>query len=90
MKTYTIEQRMSGTGSIHDIASDQYDRIIKFPEGSKYAVVTAAYYGGKGYTTHRTTEATIEQSNRSDCSHIIIDADGNQYATNYDRLERGA
>jgi len=89
MKIYTIEQKMGGTGSIHDIASDLMDRDIKFPAGSGYAVVIASYYGGKGYTTHKTAEATIEQSNRMSLySHSIIDAEGNQYGVNYDRLER--
>jgi len=88
MTIYTINQKTSGTGSIHDLASDLMDRDIKFPAGSKYAVVLAAYYGGKGYTTHKTAGATIRQSNISNYSHSIIDADGNGYGVNYDRLER--
>ena len=89
MRTYTIEQKMSGTGSIHDLASDLMDRDIKFPAGSKYAVVLAAYYGGKGYTTHRTEGAAIKQSNSmTNYSHNIMDTDGNLYGVNYDRLER--
>jgi len=60
MKILTIKQKMSGTGSIHDLASDWHDREIKFPEGSKFAVVKASFYGGKGYTTHRTEGAAIE------------------------------
>lgn len=85
MKTYTIQQKMSGTGTIHDIASDLVDRVIKFPEGHKYAVVLAAYYGGKGYTTHKTAEATCYQSHKvSDYSHKIIDSDGEQYAVQED------
>jgi len=84
MKTYTIEQKMSGTGSIHDIASDNFDRDINFPKGSKYAVVLAAYYGGKGYTTHKTETAAIEQSNRVwNYSHSVIDTLGNEYANYY-------
>jgi len=88
MTIYTINQKTSGTGSIHDLASDLMDRDIKFPAGSKYAVVLAAYYGGKGYTTHRTACATIRQANSSNYSHSIIDADGNGYGVNYDRLEK--
>ena len=79
MKTHTIEQKMSGTGTIHDIASDQYDRDIVFAARCKYAVVEAAYYGGKGYTTHRTEEATIKTSKRNKYSHAIIDDEGNEY-----------
>jgi len=80
MKTLIIPQKMSGTGSIHDLASDLFDREIKFPKGSKYAVVLAAYYGGKGYTTHRTEAAAIKASKANDdYSHAIIDDAGNEY-----------
>lgn len=80
MKTYTIKQKMSGTGSIYDIASDQYDRDIVFPEGCQYAVVIASYYGGKGYTTHKTAEATLKAIGKvKGYSYEIIDTDGNTY-----------
>lgn len=82
MITYTIEQKMSGTGSIHDIASDQYDREIKFRTGTKYAVVLASYYGDH-YTTHKTEAAAIRAARRqSDYSLDIIDRDGNRYLDN--------
>lgn len=75
--TKTIPQKMSGTGSIHDVASDLYDRDIIFAPGCTYAVVLAAYYGGKGYTTHRTPEAAIAASRKAgDYSHIIVDIRG--------------
>ena len=84
MTTYVIEQKMSNTGSIHDIASDCYDREIVFAPGCKYAVVLASYYGGKGYTTHRTQGAAIQASRRvKDYSHAIIDAEGNVYDDMY-------
>ena len=86
-KTYTIPQKMSGTGSIHDLASDLADRNIVFAPDCIYAVVLAAYYGGRGYTTHRTDEAAIAASNKNkDHSHRIIDADGNEYSVNGQRL----
>lgn len=79
-KTYTIEQKPSGTGSIHDISSDLFDREIVFHADCSYAVVDAAYYGGKGYTTHKTQESTAKASHRNrDYTHVIIDADGNEY-----------
>lgn len=84
MKTFTIEQKMSSTGSIYDLASDQCDRVIKFPKSSKYAVVLPSYYGGKGYTTHKTQEAAKakakELSNKGYHSQII-DSYGNYYDT---------
>lgn len=80
MTMYVIPQKMSNSGTIHDIASDMHDREIRFARGCKYAVVSAAYYGGKGYTTHRTAEAAIGASRKNrEYSHLIIDADGNEY-----------
>jgi len=80
MKTLTIDRKGSGAGNIHDIASDIDDRNIEFRAGSKYAVVLAAYYGGKGYTTHRTEEAAVETYNRvsKEWSCRIINRDGDE------------
>lgn len=79
-KIYTIKAKMSGTGTIHDIASDTHNRDIVFAPGCQYAVVLAAYYGGKGYTTHKTEATTIAQANRLyNYSYEIIDAEGNRY-----------
>lgn len=80
MTTYTIPQKMSNSGSIHDTASDNFDRDIVFAAGCKYAVVRASYYGGKGYTTHKTEEAAIAASRKQgDYSHAIIDTEGREY-----------
>jgi hypothetical protein len=88
-KTYTIPAKMSGTGSIHDIASEHFDRDIVFAPGCEWAVVCASYYGGKGYTTHRTEEATIKAAHDlGDYSYQIIDTDGSVYAINGGRLCR--
>lgn len=77
MKIVTIPQKMSNTGTIHDIASQHCDREIKFPKGAKYAVVLADYYGGKGYTTHQTESAAIQADKRNkEYSRTIIGADG--------------
>ena len=85
MKTYTIKQKMSNSGTIHDLNSDQFDRDINFRSDCIYAVVLAAFYGGRGYTTHKTAQAAVNQSMRmADYSHKIIDSDGNIY-TVYDR-----
>ena len=78
METLIIEQKSSNSGSIHDIASDCFDREIKFPKGAKFAVVMASYYGGKGYTTHKTAGAAIDKNHAlSEYSKQIIDASGN-------------
>lgn len=77
MHIYTIPQKMSGTGSIHDISSDLYDRDIKFCPDGQFAVVMSSFYGGKGYTTHKTSEAAIAASQRAgEYSHAIIDTKG--------------
>lgn len=87
MTTYIIPQKMSNTGSIHDLASDLFDRDIVFGAGCKYAVVLAAYYGGKGYSTHRTEAAAIAASKRDkEYSHEIIDTTGQRLLVYGDRL----
>lgn len=83
--TYTIPQKMSNSGSIHDIASDMYDRDIVFGTNCQYAVVLASYYGGKGYTTHKTEAAACKAARAvSDYSYTIIDTQGNEYSAYYD------
>lgn len=83
--TYTIPAKMSNSGSIHDIASEHGDRIIRFGAGCKYAVVNASYYGGKGYTTHKTAEAAAAASKRNrEYSHEIIDTVGTRYVVEPD------
>lgn len=85
--TYTIPQKMSNSGTIHDIASDQFDREIVFGAGCEYAVVFASYYGGKGYSTHKTQESAIAASQRNkDYSHTIIDRAGFTYLVQGGRL----
>ena len=75
-RVYIIPQKMSGTGSIHDLASEHYDRVIKFAPGCRFAVVLAAYYGGKGYTTHKTINAAIRQAMKlKGFDYQIIDLD---------------
>ena len=88
MTTYTIPAKQSNTGSIHDIA-DTSDRVIKFGKDCIYAVVLSSYYGGKGYTTHKTEEAAIKKCrslSQNNWSHAIIDITGNSYTVNGDRL----
>jgi hypothetical protein len=92
MKKVIIPQKVSGTGTIHDIASQHYDREIKFPKGHLFAVVLASYYGGKGYTTHASETAAIQADRRNrEFSRQIVGADGYIYDIKnsyYDELER--
>jgi hypothetical protein len=83
MSKVTIKQKTSNSGNIHDIASECFDRVIEFRGATKYAVVLASYYGGKGYTTHATEEATCAMAYKMrDYSYTIIDADGVEYISN--------
>jgi len=85
MDKYTIPQKISNTGTIHDIANDNYDRDIIFQKDCKFAVVLSSYYGGKGYTTHKSIGATVKQSKKmDDYSHTIIDKIGNTYQIDFD------
>jgi hypothetical protein len=83
---YTISQKMSNTGSIKDIASDLFDRDIDFHSGCQFAVVLAAYYGGKGYTVHRSARAACREAlklgNQGYC-YEIIDQLGRKYDINW-------
>ncbi|KKM00299.1 hypothetical protein LCGC14_1805840 [marine sediment metagenome] len=56
----TINQKMSGTGSIHDLSSDQYERRIDMRADYCYAVVLPAYYGDH-CTRHRTIGAALSE-----------------------------
>lgn len=88
MKKVIIPQNFNG--SIHDISSGHFDREIKFPKGSKYAVVLASYYAGKGYTTHATESATIQADRRMrEYSRQIIGVDGWIYDVDMSRSYDG-
>ena len=88
MKTLTIPQKQSNTGSIHDLASEHFARDIRFCGAARYAVVRAAYYGGKGYRTACTEQAAcnLARTYGKGSSYEIMDSDGNRYVADYDRL----
>jgi len=86
MKTLIINQNPNG--SIHSLASKHHDRKINFPEESIYAVVLASYYGGKGYTTHRTAHAAIKKAKSlRGFSFEIVDSDGEIYDYYYHDID---
>lgn len=85
--TYIIPQKRSNTGTINDIESDLWERRVKFFKNDQYAVVLAAYYGGKGYTTHRTALAAAQCAKRlAKYSLTVIDREGREYHANHDEL----
>ena len=55
--TLTIPQKQSNTGSIHDLNSDTHDRVIPVTEGTTHVIILAAYYGGRGYSAHKSAES---------------------------------
>lgn len=58
----------------------KYRREVKFRSGCVFAVVLAAHYRGKGYSTHKTEIAAIRASYRNRSRvHEIIDQEGNVY-----------
>lgn len=89
MSIVTIPQKMSGTGTIYDIASDLHDIEIDFGEHYQYAVVLAAYYNAK-VTRHKTKQAAIRRSkvkSRQGYHNVtIIDRDGSYYEEYADTL----
>jgi hypothetical protein len=87
MQTFTIPQKTDKFGTIYDIASALEDRVISFPKNHHYAVVLSAYYGGKGYTVHRTERTALAKSRKlGNVSHKIIDVLGNEYNLYYGSL----
>ncbi len=86
MKILTINSKMSGTGTIHDLASDQYDRVIKFKKGEKFCVILPAYFGDWS-TNCRSEEAAVKKAMQTEHSQVI-DTEGHRYAICNDYLER--
>jgi hypothetical protein len=78
-----IPRKMSGTGSIHDLASDLADRDIEFPAGTKYAVVLPAYYGrgvcGAESFHHSAKAALTATKKLVEFQPVIIGCDGLVY-----------
>lgn len=60
MHKVIIPKKMTGTGCIQDIASDQYNKAFIFRKGEEYAVVMPDYYK-EDYTTHENYEEAHEQ-----------------------------
>lgn len=80
MTIHTIPAKMSGTGTIHDTASQFCDREIDFGEDGQFAIVLASYYSDAGngiYYIAKDADEALEISNRErEFSHVVIDRDG--------------
>lgn len=91
--TITIPQKMSGTGTIHDLASQHFDRKIDFGEDGEYAIVLASYYGDGNmyYIADTPYEAASLSREKQEYSHAILDRKGNHmdrdiFCREYDTL----
>ena len=73
-----IPQRQSGTGTIHDIASDHYDDELLFEGLERYAVTFAAHYRMSPIYCETLDHARESQAELSDYSSVIIDRDGHE------------
>jgi hypothetical protein len=85
-KSYTIKQKQSNSGTIHDLASDQYDRVIKFNNGAMYALVLPSYFGDR-YTTAKSEKAIITKA-KKESNGVIIDVKGNEYSFDGSELRK--
>lgn len=85
-----IQQRMSGTGSICDLSSDQQDIEINMGEFYQYVVVLPAFYNCKP-TRCQTREAAKKKlnwwRNKDYASVSVLDRKGND-VTAYMNMER--
>lgn len=83
----TINQKMSNSGSIYDIASDMYARTFK---STAYTVVLPNYYGDVS-TSHRTQSGAIKSYKRfvkmGYQGVCILDNSGNSYEVMQDYWE---
>ncbi|HUI87841.1 MAG TPA: hypothetical protein VLX61_03860 [Anaerolineales bacterium] len=90
-RTFIIPQKLPGSRSYYDLASDQMPREITFDHDAQFAIVLAACYGhGENlyFLANDEEEAAEISKDNSDYSHAILDADGNHYEIDGDRLRK--
>lgn len=81
MTKITIKQKMSGTGTIYDLASEHYDIEINMGESFQYAVCLPSYYNANA-TRHKTEDAALRAykrlANAGYNGVTILDRNGNE------------
>jgi len=84
-----IKQKMSNTGTIHDLASDMYDRVIDFGNRFNYAVILPSYYGDR-FTRHEKFTGVMRQYKKwKDFGGVtVIDKNGIVFGEIYGRFEK--
>jgi hypothetical protein len=83
-----ITSKMSGTGSAHDLASDQYDRFVPLQKRTQYVVVLPAFYCAAP-TSHNTfggALTAVKKLVRQGYAPTVIDRAGNTYSHAYGDL----
>jgi hypothetical protein len=83
-----ITRKMSGTGSAHDLASDQYDRCVLLHKRTQYVVVLPAFYNAAP-TRHNTFSGAlraVKKLVRQGYAPTVIDRSGNTYSHAYGDL----
>lgn len=93
MAKITIPAKMSNSGSIYDLASEHYDRVITFGTRWQFAVVVPSYYNVR-HSVHATEAAAVRAAKSlRGYSPTIIDRAGDEYQLAYGELcfeRRGA
>ena len=81
MTMIIIDQKMSGTGSIQDLASDQYSIEINMGDQYQYAVLLPSYFKTDS-TRHKSAHAAVDQynalKNRGYDYVAVLDRQGNE------------
>jgi hypothetical protein len=83
-----ITRKMSGTGSAHDLASDQYDRCVLLHKRTQYVVVLPAFYCATP-TRHNTFGGALREVKklvRQGYAPTVIDRAGDTYSHAYGDL----
>ncbi|HWI50119.1 MAG TPA: hypothetical protein VNU45_18060 [Rummeliibacillus sp.] len=76
-----IKQKQSNSGSIYDLASDMFDRVISLNRDHKYIVIVPAYYNMSStrhkseYQAGQAKDRLVRQGYEA---VIVLDREGNQ------------
>lgn len=78
LKTLVIPRKMSGTGSIHDIASEHYDVEVTFTDNSQYVFVYADYYNAGQEFFDNIADFAKKYDELKGYSGVLFDRDFNE------------
>ena len=87
MHYITIAKKQSNSGSIHDIASDMYDIVIKLNSDHNYIVIAPSFYNmvpTRHKTPHQASIAASKLYNQRYEGVTILDRHGEEVFLNLD------